>query len=64
MGTAQTRATNKYISKSYDRINLTMPKGEKDKLKAHAETMGESMNSFIFRAISEAMERDKEKGRS
>lgn len=26
MGKASTKAQNKYISKAYDRINLTMPK--------------------------------------
>lgn len=31
-----------------------------DKVKAHAETRGESVNGFIKRAISETMERDKE----
>lgn len=52
---------NKYIAKTYDRINLTVPKGEKELLKEHAAARGESVNSFINRAIREAMERDKEK---
>lgn len=58
MGKASTKAQNKYIAKAYDRVNLTMPKGQKDKIKAHAEDHGESLNGFINRAISEAMERD------
>ena len=56
---AQQRATNKYISKAYDRINLTVPKGRKDQIQAHAEARGESVNGFIGRAIDETMERDK-----
>lgn len=56
---AQQRATNKYISKAYDRINLTVPKGEKETIQAHAEAHSESVNGFINRAISETMERDK-----
>lgn len=56
---AQQKATNKYISKAYDRVNVTMPKGKKDVIKAHAEARGESVNAFIGRAIDEAMERDK-----
>lgn len=52
------RAVNKYMKENYDRVNLTMPKGEKDAVKAHAEARGESVNSFINRAIKEAMERD------
>lgn len=61
MGKASTRAQNKYIAKAYDRINLTVPKGDKDKIKTHAEEMGESVNGFINRAIDETIERDKEK---
>ena len=50
---------NKYISKAYDRINLTVPKGQKELIKNHADGMGESVNGFIQRAIDEAMIRDK-----
>ena len=56
---AQQKATNKYISKAYDRVNLTLPKGQKDEIQAHAAVQGESVNAFINRAISEAMERDR-----
>ena len=56
---AQQKATNKYISKAYDRVNLTLPKGQKDEIQAHAAAQGESVNAFINRAISEAMERDR-----
>lgn len=58
MGKASTRAQNKYIAKTYDRINLTVPKGKKETIQAHSEAQGESVNGFINRAISEAMERD------
>lgn len=58
MGKASTRAHNKYIAKAYDRINLTVPKGRKDTIQAHAEARSESVNGFINRAILEAMERD------
>ena len=56
---AQQKATNKYISKAYDRVNLTLPKGQKDEIQAHAAVQGASVNAFINRAISEAMERDR-----
>ena len=48
---AQQKATNKWIEKAYDRINLTVPKGQKEVIKAHAEAQGESVNGFINRAI-------------
>lgn len=54
----QQACVNRYISKSYDRINLTVPKGQKEKLSAHAEARGESLNGFIKRAIEEALKRD------
>ena len=50
---------NRYIAKAYDRINRTVPKGKKDTIKAHAESHGQSVNSFINEAIDEKMERDK-----
>lgn len=52
---------NDFTAKNYDRISLVVPKGQKDLLKAHAEKHGESVNGFIQRAISEAMERDNSK---
>ena len=56
---AQQRATNRYIEKAYDRINLTVPKGRKEIIRAFAESHGESVNAFIGRAIDETMQRDK-----
>ena len=38
---------------------LSEEKERMDNIKAHAETQGESVNSFINRAIDEAMERDR-----
>lgn len=55
---AQQRATNKFIAKAYDRINLTIPKGRKEVIQTHAAARGESVNGFIGRAIAETMARD------
>lgn len=52
---------NEFIQNTYDRINLTVPKGQKEIIQAHAKANGESVNAFIGRAIAEAMERDKNK---
>ena len=46
---------NTWISEKLDRINLTVPKGQKDAIKAYAEAHGESVNGFINRAITDAM---------
>ncbi len=48
-----------YVRNNYDRIELTVkPKGRKEEIKAHAEQQGETLNSFINRAIEETIERD------
>lgn len=49
---------NEFIAGAYDRINLTVPKGDKEKIKAYADSTGESVNGFINRAIKEAMQKD------
>ncbi len=56
---AQQKAVHKYVKAKYDRLEITMPKGKKDEIKAHAERQGESVNAFVNRAIDETMERDK-----
>lgn len=56
---AAQRAVNKYMKEKYDRVNLTMPKGQKEILMAHAATMGDgSLNAFINRAVQETIKRD------
>lgn len=60
---AQQKAVNKYMRENYDEIKVRVSKGIKDKIKAHAESRGESVNGFINRAIDEAMEREDSNGR-
>lgn len=55
---ANQRAVNKYKKNNYDRMEVFVPKGRKDDVKAHATAHGESVNGFIGRAISETMDRD------
>lgn len=43
---------------SQDRIEIKLPKGSRERIKAHAEKMGESVTGFISRAINETMEND------
>ena len=49
---------NKWIAEKYDRINLTVRKGRKAELQAHADAQGESLNGFVNRAIDSQVERD------
>lgn len=55
---AQQKAVHKYVRENYDRVEVTLPKGKKAEVKAHADAQGESVNGFISRAIDETMERD------
>ena len=57
---ARIEANNRYNAKAYDRINVAVPKGRKDIIKAHAEKNGESVNGFVNRAINETIQRDGE----
>lgn len=54
---AQQRATKKYLEK-FDDLRIRVPAGEKAQISAHAASMGESLNSFVRRAIAETIERD------
>ena len=57
-GTKATAYKNQWQKENVDRVNLVMAKGRKEIIKAHADSKGESVNGFINRAITEAMERD------
>lgn len=52
---AQQKAVHKYVKTNYDRLELTVPKGRKEEIKAFAAAQGETVNGFINRLISEAM---------
>jgi predicted HicB family RNase H-like nuclease len=52
---AQKRASRKYNEKTYDRLEITVNKGHKEKIKAFATNNGESLNGFVNRIINEAM---------
>ena len=56
--TARKKANAKYEAKAYDKTLIRLPKGRLDEIRTHIAPTGESLNGFINRAISEAMERD------
>ena len=49
---------NKWQKENCDRVNLTMAKGRKAIIQAHAEAQGESVNGFINRAIDNQIAQD------
>lgn len=54
---AQLRASKKYHEK-FDNVQIRVPVGEKEVIAKHAAKKGESLNSFVRRAIIETMDRD------
>lgn len=61
---ANQRAVNKYKKNNYDRIEITVPKGQRGVFQAHAAALGESVNGFINRAIDNQISQDRDKGHS
>ena len=46
------------LKDKYDRIQLVVPKGDKDVIKAAADQAGESVSAYIVAAVRERMERE------
>lgn len=57
-GKTSNESKAKYNAKAYDRINIAVPKGQKDIIKACADANGQSINAYINKAIEEKMNRD------
>jgi len=60
---ARKRANKKWndanMKEKYDRVQLVIPKGERERIKAFAKSHGKSLNSFVYELIQDAM-KDKE----
>ena len=52
---SQQKAVHKYVKANYDRMELTVPKGRKDTIKARADAQGQSVNAYINAAIEGRM---------
>jgi predicted HicB family RNase H-like nuclease len=55
---AQQKAVAKYNAKTYDRIEVKVPKGKKEVIQDCALAAGKSLNESVATAIDERMERD------
>lgn len=49
---------NEFNKKAYDRINFTVPKGQREAIQEAARKQGESTNAYIYGAVLQRMERD------
>ena len=61
MSDAKRKANKKWndsnLKERYDRIQLVVPKGQKDAIQSAAQKCGESVNGFIWRVVQEELER-------
>lgn len=51
---AQIRAKDKYRAKAYDRIELQVPKGTRDRWRALADQEGKSLTAYIVSRVEGA----------
>lgn len=51
---AQNRAKAKYRAKAYDRVELQLPKGTRDRWRALAELEGKSLTAYIVSRVEGA----------
>lgn len=46
-GRTSAASRNKYNAKAYDRVNLVVPKGQKELIQTYAQEKGLSLNGYI-----------------
>lgn len=46
---------NNYKREKYDKIEVIVPKGEKERIKTAAKEAGLSVSAFIYKAVQETM---------
>ncbi|MBE6846163.1 MAG: hypothetical protein E7508_10790 [Ruminococcus sp.] len=49
---ARIEANARYNAKTYERLAIDVKKGERERLKAYAETQGMSLNNFVCSCLS------------
>lgn len=55
MGRTSSAVKQRYNEKAYDRLAITIPKGQKATVQAAAEQEGESINSYTNKALLACM---------
>lgn len=59
---AQQRAVHKYVKNNYDRLELSVPKGEKEVIQQAAKQAGQSVNAYVYEAVKRRMEQEQNLG--
>ena len=50
---------NDFARAAYDRISVIVPKGDREQIKAAADSAGQSINAYILDAVRQRMEHDR-----
>lgn len=56
---AKQKSNRKWNENNLDRLYVFVPKGQKEIIRAMAESKGESLNSYIGKAIQRQLEEDR-----
>lgn len=51
----QIKYIDEYNKQNYDKVQFRVPKGQKDRIKAAADSAGKSLNAFLNEAIETAI---------
>ncbi len=52
---ASNKAVQKYSAKAYDQVKINVYKGQREQIKAFAESQGLSLNAYINKLIADDM---------
>ncbi len=58
MGKTSSAVKRRYNAKTYERLQIDARIGWKDKVRASAAEAGESMNTYVQKAVNDRMERE------
>ena len=55
---AKTTAAQQRAVNNYDRLELSVPKGEKEEIQQAAKQAGQSVNAYVYEAVKRRMEQE------
>lgn len=56
---ANKKAVAKYCKTNYDDIKVRVPKGQRERYKAHAESKGKSLNALIIELLEQDIKQER-----
>ena len=53
-----TAAQQRAVQNNYDRVELSVPKGEKEEIQQAAKQAGQSVNAYVYEAVKRRIEQE------